>query len=147
MVGPSPGSADRIAGSHALRVDIYLRRRLLRQKRAKCGKRFLRRICNTPLVVFRDKFSERECPIGVYRVRERRLEIWLQEKLTGRYAFQTFFFWCVHRRANFSGAHMRKAAISLLIVLLAAGVASAATIFNSSSSASDDFCFGYAICQ
>lgn len=42
---------------------------------------------------------------------------------------------------------MRKAAISALIAfLLAAGVASATTVFNSPSY-SDDFCFGYAICE
>ena len=41
-------------------------------------------------------------------------------------------------------------AIAIIVVtalLLAAGFASANTIFRQTPSASDDFCFGYAICE
>lgn len=43
---------------------------------------------------------------------------------------------------------MRKISIyALIFVILAAGVASGATIFKSASPTSEDFCFGYAICE
>lgn len=37
--------------------------------------------------------------------------------------------------------------VGIIAFLLAVGIASASTIFKSSNAETDDFCFGYAICQ